>query len=785
MSEAAKTGKTTGLTEAEFVSEAEKLVADLVFFAARPVRIKLASGQHIAYTYNTEDTKHVIEVVLNPDCVKGVHNKDRARSILRGIGFHELLHHLHPAEAQYVQANKEGFMPLLNLIDDEQNERRGTAANPAWGAHFQTVCAFIFPTAKRKGNAISTGIADGGKSDSESESTKSGFAAHETYRLRWNEFAYYFRRHIPHPDAARASKVNGNSGTGSNDAVAEALDLIPTNFKDLSKDELLDLTREVHLTLAKGLDIPAPKQEEEEENKEKPKPKGGAASAGGDNPTARYDDKLPWWKALFMSKWSWAALGLFLIVWAALFSRGGSDFWFNAAIILAGIGGTLVAAIFLQAFLRKFFAKLRKQQAETTLSTASRPDGLFKRMWNKVAEKSKEVLGRAFGWVPRVLEIFVGNGPVMRTWRGIKLGFNWTWRGIKFSYFKITWALNWLWQNKLLRIFLISVPAAALLLMLWAVFTRTGEVNWWLAVLLLLLLLLLAFLAWYFRAKLKDFLMEPINMDADFEHAANFTPPRDIETLDFNLIEDVLQVDCDTDFLDAHLPTVQPLAQALRPVLAKVGKRPKEKEDVPDGHDIIDEIEALYVGQTDIFVEDVEVNAASLHIEVAVDCSSSMTSENATLQRGEKFALAKLFALLVEEATRGQRGISTHFWGFTDRVIYDCGTAGEYKITGLRAMGGNNDSAMLYHMGKSAQASGKHVKMLFMLSDGQPSECSWGSLRNLVIRMEADGMVPWHFALDTIKDSAFERYFTDLCGQPLPEAIMTMCGILAAIANDK
>lgn len=55
--------KNTGLTKDEFVSEAQRLVTDLAFLCRRPVKIKLVGGDHIAFTYNTEDTKHVIEVV--------------------------------------------------------------------------------------------------------------------------------------------------------------------------------------------------------------------------------------------------------------------------------------------------------------------------------------------------------------------------------------------------------------------------------------------------------------------------------------------------------------------------------------------------------------------------------------------------------------------------------------------------------------------------------------------------------------------------------------------------
>jgi hypothetical protein len=169
--------KDSGLTNEEFVAEAQALVADLAFFGRRAIRLKLVGGKHIAYTYNTQDEKHPIDIVLNPNCIEGVRNKDRARSIIRGIGLHELLHHLHPAEEQYKTAHAEGFKDLFNLIDDEQNERRGRSHDASWGAHFQTVCAHIFPIANlTNADKIVVGIVDGEPDKTEKEEP-SGLAA--------------------------------------------------------------------------------------------------------------------------------------------------------------------------------------------------------------------------------------------------------------------------------------------------------------------------------------------------------------------------------------------------------------------------------------------------------------------------------------------------------------------------------------------------------------------------------------------------------------------------------
>lgn len=760
--------KEYGLTKDEFMSEAQKLTSDLGFYARRPVRIRLAAGDHIAFTYNTQDTQHVIDVVLNPNCVKDVRNKERARSIVRGIGFHELLHHLHPAEKQYETAVAEGFKPLFNLIDDEQNERRGAADNPTWSAHFQTVCAFIFPTSRRNDGKLSTGIADGGKEEAEEEEeSKKGFGAHEAYRQRWNAFAYHLRRHIP-------------ADKNTPKYVPEALALIPGNFKELGKPELLELTRSVHQLLATGLTMPPPakKEEESEEDKKRPAPTASEPTAV---PPLIAPGK-PFWKTLLNSKWAWGTLAVLVLAWSALFSRGGTGFWFQAAIMVGTIALTAGALLFGLAALRRWLANRKRPD----LKMVDRSEqGLVKRSLGRLKDLFARIkLPGIFGEGTLLGKIF-RNPFTIKVKDGVVWSFKFSVRTLKYIGAKISYAWHWTWNNRVFRIAMVAMPLAIVLVMLYAVLTRAGEVNWWLAALVFLLLALLLFLAWYFREKLKDFLVGDINMDADLEHPSNFQPPMDLESTDFALIENIEQVEVDDEFLEAALPVVQPLALALRPVLARVGNVPIEKDDEPDGHDVVEDLERAYIGETNLFVDEEERNAASLHIEVGVDCSGSMMSENATLKRGEKFKLAKLFALAIEEATRGQRGISTHFWGFTDDRIFDCGTSGQYRVTGLKTHGGNNDSAMLYHMGKSAAESGKSVKMLFMLSDGQPSDCSWGSLRNLVVRFEAEGMVPWHFALDQIKHSAFEKYFTDLCGQPLEEAILTMVGILAAIAQAK
>jgi hypothetical protein len=86
----------------------------------------------------------------------------------------------------------------------------------------------------------------------------------------------------------------------------------------------------------------------------------------------------------------------------------------------------------------------------------------------------------------------------------------------------------------------------------------------------------------------------------------------------------------------------------------------------------------------------------------------------------------------VAEAARGLAGVDARFFGFTDTVVYDAGNAKSCAVTSLHPGGGNNDAAALYHVAKVAAASRRRAKLLVMISDGLPTECSVAALRNLV-----------------------------------------------------
>ncbi len=120
--------------------------------------------------------------------------------------------------------------------------------------------------------------------------------------------------------------------------------------------------------------------------------------------------------------------------------------------------------------------------------------------------------------------------------------------------------------------------------------------------------------------------------------------------------------------------------------------------------------------------------SADLFVGVLVDCSGSMTAK-------DNIGKARLFGAMLAEAARGLRGVDLRLYGYTDTVIYDAGDAARCAVHALQAGGGNNDAAALWHAAQAALASGRKAKLLVMISDGLPTECSVGALRGLVSRL--------------------------------------------------
>lgn len=365
--------KDKGLLPDELEQETRRLASDLAFVARRPVHIQLVNGPHVAFTFGTEETNRPIQIVMNPDVLKDIRNRERSIMIWRGMGFHELAHHLFPSAKQHKQAHREGFGDLFNLMDDEQNERRGRAIDQKWGACFQSVCAHIFPSKNRDRDNLSNRL-HGGHSDK----PRKGFGATKIYARRWSDFAYHLRRQIP--DAR-------------DPIVAEALSLIPKRYKGLTKDELLELVRRVHEVLCTGIELPKPPEDapppDEQEPEEAPDTDGpkddeqdkkededgeNADDAGEDDKDKKREKPRGSWniKKLVRSKWFWLAFGIFVLSWCAVLFQAGMSFWFQMAIMTLFAVGGLTAFLFLRrAWIKSMLAAIKRSTSPPAAGAAS------------------------------------------------------------------------------------------------------------------------------------------------------------------------------------------------------------------------------------------------------------------------------------------------------------------------------------------------------------------------------------------------------------------------------
>ncbi len=157
-----------------------------------------------------------------------------------------------------------------------------------------------------------------------------------------------------------------------------------------------------------------------------------------------------------------------------------------------------------------------------------------------------------------------------------------------------------------------------------------------------------------------------------------------------------------------------------------------------------------------------------LFIGIVIDCSGSMASRD-NMER------ARQFGMLLAEACNGLSGVDLRVFGFTDKTIYDCGDARRCAAYSLRANGGNNDAAALFHAANVARASQRRAKLLVMISDGLPTECTVASLRELVQTLgRRYKMVCAQVAVQPLAEVCFPNYV--VCNDPTIEQTVMRFG---------
>lgn len=151
---------------------------------------------------------------------------------------------------------------------------------------------------------------------------------------------------------------------------------------------------------------------------------------------------------------------------------------------------------------------------------------------------------------------------------------------------------------------------------------------------------------------------------------------------------------------------------------------------------------------------------SDLFLGLLVDCSGSMAINNRIRQ-------ARLFAVLLAEAAREVPNIDVRIFGFTDDTIFDAGTAARCSAPALESGGGNNDAAALWHAAREALRSRRKARLLVMISDGSPTECSVAALRALVSRLQSRmGIACAQVAVRKLDEICFPHYLEVLDRDP-------------------
>lgn len=231
------------------------------------------------------------------------------------------------------------------------------------------------------------------------------------------------------------------------------------------------------------------------------------------------------------------------------------------------------------------------------------------------------------------------------------------------------------------------------------------------------------------------------------------------KSIDFRRIERVEAVARDPAAHRALAGDVRRYAERLRRDLIQLGLAQQQERARLSGRafDRTRTRAVVLKGDPRMLVARKHVVQSDLFMGVAIDCSGSMAGTN--------LDKARRFGVLLAEAARGLRDVDARFIGFTDRVIFDAGDQKRCAVSQLRSTGGNNDAAALAHIATLARASRRRSKLLIMVSDGLPTECSVVALRGLIEELtRRHAMLCAQIAVTRITEPCFRHYVEVLDG---------------------
>lgn len=182
------------------------------------------------------------------------------------------------------------------------------------------------------------------------------------------------------------------------------------------------------------------------------------------------------------------------------------------------------------------------------------------------------------------------------------------------------------------------------------------------------------------------------------------------------------------------------------------------------------------LGKPNALVHSEEVHAPDAYVGLLIDKSGSMRS-------GDRMPTARRFGVLLAEAARGLRGIEGHVNSFDGDTFYRLGDFQRHAISRLEADGGNNDAGGLLLAAQQALASRRKNRLIVMISDGLPAECSVAALRNLVSVLERRyGIACAQVAVAPISEVCFPS-FLDVSALPTSDAVRQFGRLVARLTR--
>ena len=231
---------------------------------------------------------------------------------------------------------------------------------------------------------------------------------------------------------------------------------------------------------------------------------------------------------------------------------------------------------------------------------------------------------------------------------------------------------------------------------------------------------------------------------------------------------------------EAHRKLVTPIREnirRLRPYLERLGTRMVEEHASRRGRriDIACARKSAVLPTPNMLIHAREEILPNAYIGVLIDRSGSMV--------GPKMETARAFGALVAESARGIRGLDGHVNAFDDTTFFPLGPFERNSIASLEAGAGNNDAGGLWRAAELALRSGRKNKLLIMISDGQPTECTFESLQNLVVTLtRRHGILCAQVAVDKLDAVAFP-HFVDLSKYPMNEAVARFGKLLVRLTS--